>query len=894
MLNRLRTLWWNVARRREVDAALDDELRAYVDLLAAEHERRGLSPDAARRAALIETGGVELVKEGTRDAWLGAAIVSAMRELRHTARSLRRAPLFVAVVVLTLGIAIGSATALFTIIKGSILRPLPAVAEPERLVSIEPVRGSATLYDFSYPDFVDYRDQSATLSGLALYDGTSLAFHDSLGAGHAWVSYVSGEFFNVLGVHAAAGRLLAPSDVIPGTVDAAVVIGYDFWQRHFGGSPRAVGATIRLDRYPVTIIGVAPRGFIGAMALHEMEMWIPLTIVPAIFQSEPTPPSRTDAAGRLIGRLAPGRTVDDARRELTTIAARLAAAYPEDKGRSVRVDAGAGMIVEERTELKRLPLLLSAAVSLLLLIGCANVANLSLVRAAARRRELATRLALGASRASLVGILALESALLAAASAVLGLCLARLLVGWSGAVHNIVGMSNVDLSLDRRVLAVSIGCALVTMLFVSIAPAMETARVPAGAVLKNGGAGAVRRRSVGQRALVVGQVAASLVLLVSSAVVFGAAQRALSTDPGFDAGGVTIAYLDPHDAGLDSVGQVEFYRDVLRRAQAHPTIVAAGLATTVPPAPWAEPSSVYRSGEEPPTGELPDAASSTRFRVFVDRVSPGALEALAIPLLGGRTIASSDAERSERIAVVSRRTADALWPNESPIGKLVVWPDRRGGRREPLRIVGVVGDVSYAGLTKGPVPAMYVPLAQHQVSYNLTLAMRGRGGALVPDTVVRGFVHATAPTLSTSSGRLAPRMASEVAPQRRASAFMGAFGAVALLLAAIGLYGIIAQGVLQRTRELAIRAALGASPRALRHTILSDGLLLTAIGATLGALASVISVRVLQAMYAGLDAIDVGACGAAGLALILTALVASYLPARRAGTLNVVDALRAD
>ena len=890
MLSRLRTLWWNLARRRDVD----EELRAYVDLLAAEHERRGLSPAAARRAALVESGGVEQVKESTRDAWLGAFAVSAIREIRHASRSLRRAPLFVAVVVLTLGIAIGSTTALFTIIKGSLLRPLPAVAEPARLVSIEPVRGSATLYDFSLPDFIDYRDQSTTLSGLALYDGTSLTFHDSLGVGHAWVSYVSGEFFDVLGVHAAAGRLLARSDVAAGSGHAVVVIGYDFWQQHFGGSPRAIGATIRLDRYPVTIIGVAPKAFVGAMALHEMEMWIPLTILPAIFQSVPATPSRTDATGRLIGRLAPGRTVDDARRELTAIAAQLASVYVEDKGRTVRVDAGAGMTVEERTELARLPLLLTAAVSLLLLIACANVANLSLVRAAARRRELATRLALGASRASLVGILALESALLAAASALLGLGLARLLVRWGGAVHNVVDMSNVDLSLDRRVLALSIGCAALTMVLVSIAPALETMRVPVGAVLKNGGGGAVRRRSLGQRALVAAQVAASLVLLMSAAVVFGAVQRTLAANPGFDASGVTTAYLVPRDAGLDSLGQVAFYADVLHRAHAEPTIEAAGLATAVPPVPWAEPSSVYRDGEAPPPGTLLDEPSSARFRVYVDRVSPGALEALAIPLLTGRTIAATDVAQSEHVAVVSRRMADALWPNENPIGRLVVWPDRRGARRDAMRVVGVVTDVAFAGLTKGRVPAMYVPLAQQPVSYNLTLVMRGRGGALVSDTVVRALVHATAPSLGVSSGRLLPRMREEVAPQRKASAFMGVFGAVALFLAALGLYGVIAQGVLQRTRELAVRAALGASPRGLLRLVLSDGLVLTATGAAFGAVGSVFSVRVLRAMYPGLETIDLAACGMALAVLVTAALVASYVPARRAAALDVMEALRAD
>lgn len=893
IVSKAASLWRNVFQRERRQQSLDDELRSYVDLVSDEFEREGMTREAARRRAMAGTS-VERSKELTRDTWTGARLDAAAREVRHTIRSLKRAPLFVCTVVLTLGIAIGGATSLFTIIKGSLMRPLPAVAEPDRLVSVEPVRGSTILYDFSYPDLVDFREQATTLSNLALYDGTSAAYRDSLETGRAWMSYVSGEFFTTLGVHAAAGRLLSPDDVRPEAPVPVTVIGYDFWQRHFHGDSKAVGATIRFNDYPLTVVGVAPAGFIGAMALHRMDLWVPLTTMSAIFHSATNVPSRSEATGRLVARLATGRTVAEARQELTTIASRLAATYPEDKGRGVLVYGGAGMTRDERVELRRLPIVLSAGVVLLLLVACANAASLSLVRSRARTRELATRLALGASRASLATTLILESGLLAAASGVCGVALARLLVSWSAVVQGVVGMPDVDLTLDWRVVAVSIASAVVTMVLVSIAPLRATLSVPVGAVLKDGASGASRHRSRGQRALVAGQVAASLALLLSGAVVFSSARRALAADPGFDAKSVTTAFLTPFDVGLDSARQSAFYRDVLERVRSSPALEAGGLVTSELPAPWARPSAVFRDGDAPPSGNPRDPARGPRFDVYTDRVSPGALEAFNIPLLAGRRFSASDDERAEHVAIVSKLAADALWRGENAIGKVVAWPDARAKRVDQLTVVGVVADVRFAGLTNGLVPAMYVPLAQHGGWGNLTLVMRGRGGALVRDSVLREMVHAVAPALAVTAEPLAPRIADELAPQRRASFFIGAFSAVALLLTIIGLYGIVAQDVQQRTRELAVRAAIGGSPRALLTMILRDGISLAFAGMLFGIGAAVVGVRALRSMYAGLDSIDLVACGVAVAVLLVAAVAASYVPARKAARLSVVEALRAD
>ena len=891
LMSRARALWWNLRHRSAVDAALDDELAAYVELLAAEHRRAGLDPDAARRAAMLETGRLDATKDAVRDVWIGSSLVAAIRELRQTVRSLRRAPLYVTMTVLTLSIAIGSATALFTIVKGSLLRPLPAVAAPDRLISIEPVRGSAVLYDFSYPDYRDLQ-RATSLDGLALYDGTSMVFRDSIASGRAWTSYVSGDFFSVLGVRPELGRVLDTTDAIPGSISPVVVIGYDFWQSHFGGSPSAVGAKLLINNYPLTVIGVAPRGFVGAMAMHRMEMWLPLTVLAPIARRPATLDSRSEVQGRLVGRLAAGKTVEDARAELSVIAKRLAESYVEDQGRGVIVYAGAGMTVEERDDAARLPRLLGYAVAVLLLIACANVANLTLVRTAARRRELATRLSLGASRGSLISRLAVEATLLAFAAACCGIGLAFLLLSSPVLVNLVVSMHAMDLTIDWRVLAIAASASTVAMIAVTIVPAFETARVSPASLLRNGGA-AVRRRSRGQRTLVVVQVAASLVLLASAAIVMGAVRHTARSDLGFDPGRISITFLSPSDGGLDSARQAAFYRDVVERVAAQRDVESAALASTAPPATWARPSRVFRRGEEPPAGIPLDRAPNAVF-AYVDDVSPGFFATMKIPVFLGRDFSSHDAGSDEPVAIVSKRLADAMWPGANPIGRYVVRPRANKKARSPLRVVGVVGDVRFAGATSEPGAALYVPYSQSSDPGNLTLIARGRG-QLLPDSLVRTVVREVETTADPGFSKpLVERMSGEFTDQRRVSGWLGAFGAIALFLAALGLYSVIAQDVLQRTRELAVRAALGARPEALVGLVLGDVGRLMAIGVAGGALASFVAVRSLRASYAGLGYVDPLACALVLGVLVTAASIASYLPARRIAKLDAALALRAD
>ncbi|HEU6450140.1 MAG TPA: ABC transporter permease, partial [Gemmatimonadaceae bacterium] len=318
ILSFLRSLWLKLARRRRAERALDDEIRAYVDLLAADYERVGMTPREARRRALVETGGIEQVKEATRDAWVGEGITTFARELRFTLRGLRNAPAFFVIAVTILAIGIGGATAIFTVIKGSLLRPLPAVSHPEELVSLEPTKGEKLLYDFSYLDYRDLREQTRTLAGLGGYDGTYMTLEDRTGPRRSsWVSYVTSDFFSVLGVAPAAGRLIQPAD--EEAASPVVVLAYDLWKERYGGDPGVIGSTVDLAGHPLTVIGVAPPSFIGAMLMHPMELWIPITTLPTLVDAPGLRDSRSATYLRLVGRLAPGRTAADAQHELSLL-----------------------------------------------------------------------------------------------------------------------------------------------------------------------------------------------------------------------------------------------------------------------------------------------------------------------------------------------------------------------------------------------------------------------------------------------------------------------------------------------------------------------------------------------------------------------------------------------
>jgi predicted permease len=639
---------------------------------------------------------------------------------------------------------------------------------------------------------------------------------------------------------------------------------------------------------------VAPPGFIGGMAVHPMEVWVPTATasgrVSAVLRGMDLG-SRRDAWARLVGRLAPGMTVEEAQRDLAGVAAILEATHPANQGRTLRILPGAGMTPEERAEASRVPRLLAMAVAILLLIACGNVASLSLVRAAARRRELATRLALGASRAGLVRQVALEGTLIAVGAGILGIVIARLLVRSAVIVGSFAAVSNPDLSMDRRVLIVALAAAALTAIIVSLVPALQVLRVPAAAVLKDGGRSL--RRRMGQRALVSAQVGASLVLLYGAAIVFTAFQRLLAAHDGVEPRRLTDIAIRSGTSGIDTASVSRFYREVLARAAAEPVVAGAALTTNIPPFEWASHATVFRRGEEPPREALVGRELELGWRVDMIPVSPGFFDVVRLPLVRGRDFDAGDTPASARVAIVSRAMADAMWPRMDAIGRFIAWPSVEGPVRVPLLVVGVAED----GRTVtggGAPPAMYVPFTQ-QPATNLVLVVRSRGDAPVAPTTLRRIVASVNARVPVQGGRtLEDRLSGAVRPQRTASAWIGVFGAIALVLAGVGLYGVVAQAVLQRTRELALRCALGATPVGILRLVLDDGMRVAAAGAAVGIAGVAVSFRVLRSMLSGLGGVDGGSAVFAMAILGLAMLIATYLPARRAARLDPAAALRAD
>lgn len=896
----IRSLWWNLVHRNEVERALDDEIGAYVDLLTAEYEQKGLAPGAARRAALVEAGGIEQVKESTRDAWAGNTASVLARDVRHVWRALKRSPSFLIIVVATLAAGIGGTTAVFTMIDAALLRPLPGVAEPDRLVTLERVEPRAVLDDFGYPDFLDYRDQSRTLSGLAAFTGTSMILTTRTDTANTWVSYVSGEFFRVLGTRPAIGRLLGPNDVTAVGANPVAVLGYGLWRRRFAADSHVIGTSFALNGERFTIVGVASPGFVGAMRLHPMEIWIPVTMLRRAGHTAPSDILQARGEGwfRLLGRLAPGKTVADAQRELSAIAARLAAGYATNKDRGVRVFGDGGMTRDEHADATRIPYLLAVATALLLLMACANVAGLLLVRAAARRRELATRIALGASRLSLVRQVLVEAAVLGSLGAIAGVCLARGLVNVGSIVRPVVGIRDARIAFDAPVLGTAVLAAVLTIVIVSLLPAIQISRTDVGLLMKDGAGGAVRRRSRGQRVLVVLQVAVSLVLLSSSAVVYDAFRRTLAADPGFATDGLQYLYIDLGSLNYDSTHAREVFRTVLQHALSEPAIADAALTSTIPPQQWSTRISVFRLGEEPSPGALDGREfGPLGLRAYVDAVSPNLFRVMRIPMELGRGFTDNDDERAEPVVIVSRRLADLLWPGRNAVGQYLAWPTVKGPVRPPLRVIGVAADTRHASLTADPPPLMYVPFVQHGdlTSRSLMLIFRPSHHSGVPIEVSRRLLSSVDPRLSTNAPEsLHDHLESELLPERITSAWIGVFGIVALFLSSIGLYGVVAQSTLQRTRELAVRMALGASSHGLVALILSDGMRLAAAGGVVGFAGAVVALSVLRSEFAAVHAVNAAAAILATIVLGAAMLTASYLPARRAWRLAPADVLRND
>ncbi len=814
------------------------------------------------------------------------------QDLRYALRGLLRSPGYTFVAVLSLALGIAGNAVLFTIVNGLLLKPLP-VAEPERVAALYTSDFSGTRFGASsYPDLTDFRQAIPAFDhivGLQLIP-TSLA--EGAETRRIVAGLVSADFFNGLGIPLSAGRGFTPDQDRPGADANVVVLSHGLWTSQFGADRGVVGRRVEIGGQPFTIVGVAAPGFAGVLRGIGQEAWVPFGASPAINPGNDFFAERGNRSLFLYGHLAAGRSIGEAQDQAAAAARTLSERAHDEwttlrgdpRGITVLPEAEARLFPDARTPVLLASLLLFLVVGAVLLIACANVANLSLSRALARRREIAIRIALGASRGRLVAQLLTESLLVAATSGGLGLLAAAWLNGLVPAIHLPVPVPvALDLSLDPRVVAFTVAVTLVAAAILGLAPALQVTRPSLVPALKDQGGPIVAGRSRLRGLFVVTQVAFALPLL-ALAVLFGrSVMKAAAIDPGFGARDGLVLSTDWGLTGWNSERGHLFQRQLAERVRSLPGVTAAGLTETLPLSLSGNRSGVTVEGYASQPGE----------DMEVGRIAagPGLFEALDVPLLEGRSFTDADRANTPGVVVVSAAFAIRYWPGQSALGHRLSF---RGDAGPWFTVVGVAGDVAYGQPGEVPRPCFYVPVEQVS-AHRTTLVVRGRGDPLQLSGAVRSLVRELGPGLPVEDlGSLREALSLALLPARAGGFAVAAFGVLGMLLASLGVYGVVAYGVHQRRREFGIRLALGAASRAVVRLAIGEGMRLVAIGVGAGLLLAVAAGVVAGRILFGLAPVEPAALLGGAALFGVVALVATWIPARRAARVDPMVALRAE
>ncbi|HEX8452191.1 MAG TPA: ABC transporter permease [Longimicrobium sp.] len=797
-----------------------------------------------------------------------------LQDLRFAIRSLRRAPAFALAAVVTLALGIGANTAVFSLTNAVFLRPLPAERPHELVRLLANERGAPGASNpLSYPDYLEVAALRGVFAGVA---ASGRAEVERGSGAPTRGQLVSGNYFAVLGVRPAVGRALLPSDDVAGAKPVAVV-SHDLWMRELGGGRDVVGSELRLNGQAFTVVGVAPAVFRGTDVEIAPDVWLPLAQQPILRGAAPGAASLLTERGSHwlfpIARLAPGVTRDQATSALRVLSARLGAAYPETN-REVRfraIPGGTLVSAASSPEVLVVFILLSVVVAAVLAIACANVANLLLARAASRRREIAIRVSVGASRGRLVRQLLTESVLLALLGGAAGLVLARA----ASRLFRLLELPpTLDFSTDGRVLAHSLAMSLATGILFGLAPALAAARGDTQAALRDGGAGTGRSPSRLRGALTVAQVALSLALLVMAGLLLRSVWALQAAPTPYDESRIATAHVEMRMPEGDTAAARAALLRLLDAVRRTPGVEAAAFTQLVPMG--------DSRVEEPFT-----VAGSSRM-LDVNVVSDDFFATLGMRASAGRTFEPRDRAGGVPVAVVSRSLARSLWPGQNPIGKRLR-AEREG--RGVVEVVGVVDDVNYARHA-GIRPMVYLPWEQ-SVDVGVALQIRARGDAAPVVEPVRRAARVAGVELLAA--RTLSQMRRDAAfPQRLTGTLLSIFGAVALALAAVGVYGVVAYGVAQRTREIGVRIALGARPRDVRTMVVASGARLAAIGVVVGIAIALGASRLLSTLLFGVGAADPLTYGGVAALLLGMTLLATWIPARRASRVDPMVALRSE
>ncbi|HSB12530.1 MAG TPA: ABC transporter permease [Blastocatellia bacterium] len=812
---------------------------------------------------------------------------SLLQDVRYGLRLLARKPGFAAIAVLTLALGIGANTAIFSVVNAVLLRSLP-FPEPDRLVFAAEFLGGRPM-PVSYPNFLDWRSQQRALEKLAAYSADDFNLSGLDRADRVTGELVSDDYFDLLGVTAIRGRAFLPEEATkPGSAPVAV-IGHAFWKTRFGGDDHVVGRTVKFNEADFTIVGVAPEGFRGFSGIAEV--WMPITMRDALYPATARftfLKARDIHWHRVLGRLKPGVTLAAAQAEMDAIGARIAHDFPQaNEGRGVTLIAARERVVGKL----RTPLfILLAAVVFVLLIACANVANLFLSRAAARSREIAIRLALGASRWRIVRQLLTESLIVAAIGGVAGLLLSLWGVELLISILPISLPSFATVAVDPRVLVFTSLVSIITGVMMGVVPALQASRTVLNETLKESGRSTTGRRGNRVRgALVATEIALALMLMIGAGLMLRSFARMLATDPGFDPDHLVTLRFDIPNRKYQGEQRTTLAQRLVERIGAVPGVASVG-ATMLDPFVWDGINLAYTIEGKP---AIPPAERDT---VYYHNISPNYFRTMAIPLKSGRDFGLNDDLRSPPVMIVSSSFARRYWPGEDALGKRVKFGPE-DSTAPWMTVVGVASDMKFRTLRQdeNAEPIIYTPLLQNQVVVSISLIARTSVDPSHMLGTLREAVQAFDADIPVYSvATLEDRLRDQTAETRSYALLLSLFAILAMLLAAIGIYGVMSYSVTQRTHEIGVRVALGAQPRDVRRLVVREGLLIAVMGLAAGFIGALMLTRLMTTLLFNVSPTDPVTFAAIGSALLAVALAACFVPARRATRVDPMVALRCE
>jgi len=893
LLDRLRS--WSRANmhRSRTESEMDAELKFHMEAYANDLIRSGVPREEAMRHARLEFGGMERAKEECRDATGVTFLESLAQDIRYGLRMLRKSPAFTAVAVLTLALGIGANAAIFSIVNALVLRPVPVYAPSEIISLASHEQAGLSSNGFSYPDFDDIRNQTSAvfrdLTGGQPFamDGFSMNGQNQ----SIWMDFVTTNFFQVMGIQPALGTFFQPANGKIDGSDPVLVLSYSFWQSHLGADPNVVGRSVSINGHPVTVIGVAPKGFGGILPILDTQGYSPIGMA-AITADSPKDflTDRKVVSIIVVGRLKSGASIGQAQSALAVVARRLSQQYSDiHKWDSLQAfpigPAGPVSSASDQAGIASIAAFFLVLVGLVLVLVCLNIANLLLVRASGRQREMAVRAALGAGRGRLARQLLTESLLLALLGCVGGIFLG---LGASRSVNSINFASAIPLvfnvSFDWRVFAYAFGAALFTGILVGLTPAIRAARGDLTGLLHENPRTSTARRQRARSILVVAELSGSLMLLIIAGLFVRSLRSVERSDLGFDPDHVANLTVAPTEAGYNQAQAMSFLKQLLQQTRALPGVESASLAATIPMGYYSHGDQLTIEGYQTPPGQQRPAAG-------YNAVSPDYFRTMRMPLIQGRDFRDSDNESSPGVAIINQEMAKTYWPNQDPLGKhFAVGKDTT----HPIQIVGVVRNSQTHRLTGQFFPYFYRPFAQ---SYFNPVSIQLRTGLPSPTAFHQtvDLIHSLAPAMpvfDVQTMRQALDTLNGLLLYQIGAALTASLGALGLLLGLVGVYGVVSYAATQRTHEIGIRIALGAAPSQVLRMMLGQGIAVISAAVVLGALLADGIGRLARDLLSGVSPMDPLTYLSASALIALVALLACYVPARRAMRVDPMVALR--